>query len=549
MAPQNHSTTPPDLSVILEIPLQSLVNTVLDLAPFATPQRFRFFDRQKFIEDKVLSIVESAHLPEDDYIAISHLWRGNPVASENWNESIGTFNVIVPPDADEGDPISLTVLKHVCTAALLEEINGSVTPLGFEFHASRYIWLDRLCIVQTDRLDKIWQIGRMFDIYQKASSCIILPGGLQRLVRLNEETQWIHRAWTLQECLARDAEPTVLFQWERGSSEIRFSYWQRVEQLIEVIPHESALCSLRTIVDAGIKETVPIGGVHERVKILGNAKPPLVALRNCFGVNSRGEDARDYSIWQCSLMRTSSRPVDMVFSIMGLFDVSLDIPSFGKDDRLRATIALAQAILKKGRSACWLGAAYNLPVCKNLSSFPIFAKTSVSTKAYIKLSDGSMHAISDIVKCQHLVHGAPGGQLPDLFLPGGSMDSEGYLNIKRKAIGLSRPSTDSSLKDPDIIISAVDGTIWEAHSRAGSKSSTYPASFALALAWFMEYDPFEYHDPFIEARITCAIVTEHAPKRFHIQSFSHIGDESEGWVRDWEENEFKIGGPFPPSVA
>ena len=47
-------------------------------------------------------------------------------------------------------------------------------------------------------------------------------------------------------------------------------------------------------------------------------------------------------------MRTSSHPVDMVFSIMGMFEVTLDTHAFGRDDRLGATIALAQKTPSRG---------------------------------------------------------------------------------------------------------------------------------------------------------------------------------------------------------
>lgn len=48
-------------------------------------------------------------------------------------------------------------------------------------------------------------------------------------------------------------------------------------------------------------------------------------------------------------MGTSSRPVGMIFSIIHFFGISLNPSESGADDRLGATIALAQAILKNQR--------------------------------------------------------------------------------------------------------------------------------------------------------------------------------------------------------
>ncbi|KAK0615564.1 hypothetical protein B0T17DRAFT_619203 [Bombardia bombarda] len=38
--------------------------------------------------------------------------------------------------------------------------------------------------------------------YQHCTQNLVLPGGLQRLVRLDETTAWVQRAWTLQDALA-----------------------------------------------------------------------------------------------------------------------------------------------------------------------------------------------------------------------------------------------------------------------------------------------------------------------------------------------------------
>lgn len=53
-------------------------------------------------------------------------------------------------------------------------------------------------------------------------------------------------------------------------------------------------------------------------------------------------------------MRTAYRPVDMVFSIMGLLGVDLDPSRFGAHDRTPALVEMMQKLLAKGNRAEWL---------------------------------------------------------------------------------------------------------------------------------------------------------------------------------------------------
>ncbi len=78
---------------------------------------------------------------------------------------------------------------------------------------------------------------------------------------------------------------------------------------------------------------------------------PHVSALSFATANLDTEEMRDFSIWQCALLRTSSRPLDMVLSIMGILGVSLDLREFPEDDRIGATIALTREILRQGRSA------------------------------------------------------------------------------------------------------------------------------------------------------------------------------------------------------
>jgi hypothetical protein len=59
-------------------------------------------------------------------------------------------------------------------------------------------------------------------------------------------------------------------------------------------------------------------------------------------MQSDDEGARYCDLWRSVWMRTSSRAVEMAFSMMGLFRVELEPYAFDENDRHGATIALAQ---------------------------------------------------------------------------------------------------------------------------------------------------------------------------------------------------------------
>lgn len=83
------------------------------------------------------------------------------------------------------------------------------------------------------------------------------------------------------------------------------------------------------------------------------------------------DDGKMNAIWRASLLRTSSRPVDMVFSIMGLLDVALDPNAFDRNDRRSASLRLLQELAKRGHRAEWLGMAPNIRTPAGLSTIPM----------------------------------------------------------------------------------------------------------------------------------------------------------------------------------
>ncbi|KDQ08661.1 hypothetical protein BOTBODRAFT_165770 [Botryobasidium botryosum FD-172 SS1] len=535
--------------VILQISLDSLSRSatlpVLDLTLVATPGRFRLIDCAQYLHHGTLSIHEFTEFPiaQCAYTAISYVWRGNSV---DVSAVRLTFSVA---GAEDGDPVGVDVLKHVCTAALREKTN--------------YIWLDRLCIMQTSKDDKHWQISQMFQIYRRCALCVVLPGGVQRLVELHERTAWINRGWTLQEALA-PPRVEVIYAWEWRSG---MYYGAFRGSITELIPGESAMTPLRAVLSLqsfGLTTFFPsMNSPHItfRTEIFGapNDSSPNTTteqttevvtfmLKYALGDTFENFDEQAPAIWRSALFRTSSRPVDMVFSIMGLFGVTLDTRKFHKDDRLGATIALMQEILRGGGRASWLGLAPYLPVNPRLSTIPIFPRTHI--EGLVSLEAKSQGIDEQERRPQRVALLDVRG----VSMPSGSMDNSGYLTITRKAIRIYPSTRTQHLREdqhdhrvssatPPLYLKAINHTEWVFdRDLMQDPDQNSPRTFAILLGWFNQFSQKGVWDG--PRHIGALLVREHAPDKFHVESYFELNDGLERWVLgSWEEHTLCIGGP------
>ncbi|KAL7624407.1 hypothetical protein AAE478_005971 [Parahypoxylon ruwenzoriense] len=236
------------------------------------------------------------------------------------------------PQVESAEPGDPIGVKVVHEACVASRARGAT-----------HLWLDRLCIMQKSKDDKRWLGCMKFtDVVISVSSrpgasnlsCVLMrrPSGFAVAGHCK-------KPWRL-----------------RPSSYHDFPFWRKTRRVLS--PNVGALARIMS--------------------------------------EDLDQDMKDHSIWQSTLMRTSSRPVDMVFSIMGLFGVALDTSKFGKDDRVQATIALAQAIVEKGGRATWLAAAFRLPPSRQISTFPIFPRTSdCAEPTYFEAVDESWWKVQD----------------------------------------------------------------------------------------------------------------------------------------------------------
>ncbi|KAK0511062.1 hypothetical protein JMJ35_006614 [Cladonia borealis] len=548
----------PDIEVTFEIPLSSISASVpLDISPAASPGHFRFLDCRALVDDSVLRVVTllTTDISTISYSAISYPWRGNPAD----DILASSFSV---KGAESGDPISLAVLRSACIASLSndgapDEVGARPNP---KLCVAPYLWLDRLCILQSSKQDKTWQIKHMFSLYKNCTQCLVLPGGLRRLVGLDETTAWVQRAWTLQEALAPRAS-FVLFAWQWETGFVASSSDMPSFKLREVVRGER-----------GKKHwVVP-------ARILGGSKAPsLFALSSAYESVGRH---RERGIWQSSFCRTSSRPVDIVFSIMGLFGVELDPEAFGVDDRVRATMALAQGILRKGGTAQWIGIGTRASPCEQLSTFPSFPQTTVSGPGKLQTWDGELvlsetaidaDSLDDLGVDSDSDDDSDRGQaLP--MLEGKEMDDDGYLLVAGRGCVVSAATADAEFaaQSEGRFARAVDGTRWEflggGPQAVTIEEADFPRSVAIFIAKFSEgYDYTDISDDsgdkgdgsasssdaLSESDLDACkfmLVIEHAPARFHVASYFYLREDfgDKVWPRkmhSWDTCNVLVGGP------
>ncbi|KAL6802563.1 hypothetical protein GGI42DRAFT_360265 [Trichoderma sp. SZMC 28013] len=524
----------------------------------ATPERYRLIDCSKVIHDRSLRIVEFTDFPQVPYAALSYVWRGNFPIEGPKLETL-EFSVL---GAEDADPLGLDVLFDACTAAIA--------------CGASFIWLDRLCTMQTSKKDKMWQIREMYRIYAFAVVSIVIPGGLRALVPLTEETQWIHRAWTLQEVVAPPSS-AVLLAWKLTAGEIRMrAGGEQGSAPIEIVTlGRSAMVSLDAALGiclAGSFTFIPSGAneasLQMESRLFGELQdnhqvdhiptrlmsaidstphlPHVWVLAFAINPHLDTEEMREFCIWQCAFVRTSSRPVDMVFSVMGILGVMLDPATFDANDRLSATIGLAREILAQGRSASWLGMSVGLPPCSSLSTFPIFPQTSVAGRATYLLPNGD----EKLVQLTEAVYPNEIGIFPPRT---GSMDENGYFTFEALA-AVAVASSETSLSEGLLYdhakmpskLRAMDGSTWEIHPELvildalsdESNASPRSQSFAVMLG-FYNVMPAEA----IGNNMRAMIVEEHARNRYHVRSYFVMHSDTLQWISKWKRHSFCIGGP------
>ncbi|KAK7691459.1 hypothetical protein QCA50_004858 [Cerrena zonata] len=226
---------------------------------------------------------------------------------------------------------------------------------------------------------------------------------------------------------------------------------------------------------------------------------------------------------------------------MGLFGISLDTSAFNKNDRIGATIALAQKILEKGGRANWLGLSFYMDPCPFISTFPTFPRTRVAGKALVRVAEGKYREASELMENEYPIAAA---LVP---MPLGSMDDDGYFtfttNARRITLCSAPEELDSNRTKP-MHFTAIDGSSWECCDESVDSITELPSSYAVVLGFFNGYFPGA--SPAInDKNVRLMLVEEHNPGKSHIRSYFMLSGHSNVCksFREWPQKQFSIGGP------
>ncbi|KAK5991395.1 hypothetical protein PT974_09676 [Cladobotryum mycophilum] len=191
--------------------------------------------------------------------------------------------------------------------------------------------------------------------------------------------------------------------------------------------------------------------------------------------------------------------------------------------------------MEKGGRATWLASAFRLPPSQRISTFPIFPRTSVSGKAFVKGAQG-LQEVSVLMENEYPVSQA---LMP---IPAGSMDDDGHLHFTSKAIPnrihASQPAQPDSNPGKPTYFQAVDESWW---TTQGSDDGVEAETFAVLLGYFVGYYPSG--TPVADTKnIRAAIIEKHAEARFHVRSYLMFSRTAKAWVQTWPKREFSVGG-------
>lgn len=203
-----------------------------------------------------------------------------------------------------------------------------------------YLWLDLLCIHQRNPADKGGQVRNMSRIYKNATAVLVMFGGCLAAQGVEYNSSWIERAWTLQESTINDNTWALIGLTTFTRKETQKTYIiASVGAEIRKLKNGIGLIKLRALLDVDINQ--PLGNIS--YPGLPNDPSRCNAQIKCFGNNLRSietmkiiidriksDSSEDKAIvksaaWSSIWMRTSTEPLDMVFSIMHLLDVDLSV--------------------------------------------------------------------------------------------------------------------------------------------------------------------------------------------------------------------------------
>ena len=277
-------------------------------------------------ENKEVNI--AANYP--NYAAISHVWQSSKETADISREKNRPLWIAI-----DGDPPTHEITWH----GLVEAANAA-EELGCE-----YLWLDLLCLDQVKRIeggnDKRPQIANMANIYRYALHVICMLGGVSAVQSVHAVSPWMDRAWTLQEATL-NSHTWAYATWKDDGLVRRSPNWSpggalpvRKETHKYLIPL-GHLSGEATDKDMMSPMGIQLGwyNIHCLDGLMHSSDHPKYFQASTDGsspvrailssLRYPGRADRFVGAWLAMFLRTSTRPVDIVYSVMGLFNVEID---------------------------------------------------------------------------------------------------------------------------------------------------------------------------------------------------------------------------------
>ena len=235
-----------------------------------------------------------------------------------------------------------------------------------------HLWLDLVCLHQTSDTDKKLQIKNMGCIYEKAEAVIIMPGGVAAVQGPEHPAPWITRAWTLQEAtLCPNAYVLILhpgpisgYEYEWGSTGPSYSVTHVDDDI--ALSELPALLSCRgsglTISKTKIGTQVTTKDSFV-VHCFGDEDAVVTALEGVLSAHTRAMVRS--AAWRSMWLRTSTKPQDMVFSVMHVLGVQIEV-----DYRRSREDLIVELARKTSSFPSWLDIGGSLPFDSSFGLLP-----------------------------------------------------------------------------------------------------------------------------------------------------------------------------------
>jgi len=301
-----------------------------------------------------------------NYAAVSHVWKPSPAIANRENTR----------------PLHITIKDGIHEISWLGLMQAAIAASHLKCD---YIWLDFVCIHQTSKEDKSLQIQNMANIYGYCSTTLVMFGGMRCSQRLEDESFWHMRAWTLQEAVesvrrGRNAVRYALIEWHYDKSfEVFRTGFQALDHGLAIVPIRELL-SLQgnPMAIAQIKSAPKYGPrlYHERIFVpvhsFGGNKDVMKSLLRLLFLPSEWHSAyeKDSSLWRSLWVRTSSMEHDVLYSSMNLFSTPIPIKVDYSQGFNNILIHFLATLHEHPSVPYWFKIGHRIPVCAWSGLFP-----------------------------------------------------------------------------------------------------------------------------------------------------------------------------------